>query len=167
MTMDIEFTLIILSVLFVLIGLAGLVLPMLPGTPVVYVGLILAAWAEDFQYVGLWTLAALGVLTIITYFIDFAATAFGAKRFGATPRAAAGAAIGLVIGFFGGLVGLILGPFIGAVIGELSGRRTLGAASQAGFGATMGLLIGGAIKIALTFIMLGVFLFVRWVNLSP
>ena len=162
--MDFQLTLLVIAALLVIIGLAGLILPMLPGTPIVYAGLILAAWAEDFQYVGPWTLASLGVLTLIAYFIDFAATAFGAKRFGATPRAAIGAAIGLIAGFFWGLVGLVLGPFLGAVIGELWGRRSLGEASQAGLGATLGLLIGGAIKIALTFVMLGIFLFVRWTN---
>ena len=152
------------AVLLVLIGLAGLILPMLPGTPLVYAGLIAAAWAEDFQYVGVGTLAALGVLTVIAYFVDFAATAFGAKRFGATPKAAIGAAIGLLAGFFLGFIGLIVGPFVGAVMGELLGQRSLGAASRAGMGATLGLVLGGAIKIALTFIMLGIFVFVRWVS---
>lgn len=152
------------AALLIIIGLAGLLLPMLPGTPLVYAGLICAAWAEDFRYVGIWTLVALGVLTLLAYFIDFAATAFGAKRFGATPRAAIGAAIGLLAGFFLGFVGFIIGPFIGAVVGELLGRRSVTAASQAGIGATVGLLIGGAIKIALTFIMIGIFVFVRWIN---
>ena len=162
--MELQTVLWITSALLILIGLAGLILPMLPGTPVVYAGLIAAAWAEDFQYVGMGTLAALGVLTVVAYFVDFAATAFGAKRFGATPKAAIGAAIGLFVGFFFGLVGLILGPFVGAVMGELLGQRSLSAASQAGVGATLGLVVGGAIKIALTFIMLGIFVFVRWIS---
>lgn len=162
--MDLQTILWISAALLIISGLAGLILPILPGTPLVYAGLIAAAWAEDFQYVGVWTLAALGILTLFGYFIDFAATAFGAKRFGATPRAAIGAAIGLLAGFFLGFVGFIIGPFIGAVAGELLGRRSVHAASQAGLGATLGLLIGGAIKIALTFMMLGVFVFVRWIN---
>jgi len=161
---DAQVILWISAALLILIGLAGLILPMLPGTPLVYAGLIAAAWAEDFQYVGIWTLAALGILALLAYFIDFAATAFGAKRFGATPRAAIGAAIGLLAGFFLGFAGFIIGPFVGAVIGELLGQRSVHAASQAGIGATVGLLIGGAIKIALTFIMLGIFVFVRWIN---
>jgi hypothetical protein len=154
------------AALLIVVGIAGLILPMLPGTPLVYAGLIAAAWAEDFQYVGVWTLGALGVLAVVSYFVDFAATAFGAKRFGATPRAAVGAAIGLLAGFFLGFAGLIIGPFLGAIIGELLGERSLNDASRAGLGATLGLLIGGAIKIALTFVMLGVFVFVRWINVA-
>ena len=75
--MELQTVLWITSALLILIGLAGLILPMLPGTPLVYAGLIAAAWAEDFQYVGMGTLAALGVLTVVAYFVDFAATAFG------------------------------------------------------------------------------------------
>ncbi|MDA0893252.1 MAG: DUF456 family protein, partial [Proteobacteria bacterium] len=63
--MDFQLTLLVIAALLVIIGLAGLILPMLPGTPIVYAGLILAAWAENFQYVGLWTLASLGVLTLM------------------------------------------------------------------------------------------------------
>ncbi len=84
----------ILAAILVLAGFAGLVLPALPGPPLIFLGLLAAAWAEDFQYVGFWMLAVLAVLTLVAYFVDFAATAFGAKRFGATPRAAIGAAIG-------------------------------------------------------------------------
>jgi uncharacterized protein YqgC (DUF456 family) len=154
----------IFATLLIVVGLAGLILPVLPGSPLVFIGLLLAAWAEDFQYVGFWTLAALGVLTLMAYFIDFAATAFGAKRFGATPRAALGATMGLVAGLFLGFIGLIVGPFMGAVAGELLGRRNINEASRAGWGATLGLLIGGALKVALTFVMIGIFVFVRWLN---
>jgi len=154
----------IAAVLLVLAGLAGLVLPALPGAPLLFLGLVAAAWAEDFKYVGLWMLSALAIMTVIAYFIDFAATAFGAKRFGASPRAATGAAIGTLIGLFFGLAGILLGPFLGAVIGELSVRRPLGEAGRAGFGATVGLAIGAAVKIALGFAMIGLFVTARFLN---
>ncbi|MDC4202937.1 MAG: DUF456 family protein [Candidatus Manganitrophus sp.] len=153
----------ILAVVLIVLGLAGLVLPALPGAPLLFVGLLLAAWAEDFVYVGGWTLAALGGMAVLTYLVDFAATAFGAKRFGASRRAMAGAAIGALVGLFFGLPGVLLGPFVGAVIGELTERRDLAAAGRAGVGASLGLALGAAAKLALGFAMVGIFLVARFV----
>lgn len=146
----------------VTLGIAGLLLPAIPGAPLLFLGLVAAAWAEDFVHVGFGTLAVLALMTLLTWGVDFAAAAFGARRFGATPRAAAGAALGTLVGLFFGLPGILLGPFLGAVIGEVLGRRTLGAAGRAGFGATLGLVIGAAVKMALAFAMLGVFLVMRF-----
>ncbi len=147
----------LLAALLIVAGFAGLILPMLPGIPLVFAGLVLLAWAEDFAYVGGLTLALLGVLALLSYGIDLLASALGAKRFGASPRAVAGAAIGAFVGIFFGLPGILLGPFVGAVIGEFSGRTTLRAATHAGIGATLGLLFGALLKIALAFTLVGVF----------
>ena len=152
----------ILAALLVLAGLAGLVLPGLPGSPLIFAGLFIAAWAEDFSYVGAGTLIVLGVLALLTYVVDFWATMFGAKKFGASKRAVIGALIGSIIGLFLGLPGVIFGPFIGAVIGELSARRGLHDAARAGIGATIGLAIGVAVKMALAFSMIGIFIVVRF-----
>jgi uncharacterized protein YqgC (DUF456 family) len=146
----------------VALGLTGLILPAIPGAPLLFLGLVAAAWAEDFAYVGAWTLAVLGLMTLLTWGVDFAATAFGARRFGATARAAWGAAFGTLVGLFFGLPGILLGPFIGATLGELAGRRPLGAAGRAGLGATLGLAIGAAVKVAFAFAMIGVFLVARF-----
>ncbi|MFP5348337.1 MAG: DUF456 domain-containing protein [Gammaproteobacteria bacterium] len=151
-----------LAVGLVVIGLAGLVLPALPGPPLLFAGLVVAAWAEDFAYVGAGTLVALGGMAVVMYVADFAATAFGAKRFGASPRAAIGAAIGALLGLFLGVLGVLLGPFVGAVIGELSARRDIFAAGRAGIGATLGLAIGAAVKLALGVAMVGIFVVVRF-----
>jgi len=150
------------TALLVGIGLVGLVLPGIPGAPLILVGLILAAWAEDFTHVGLWTILALTVLAGLTYAVDFWATIFGAKKFGASKRAIIGALLGVVAGLFLGLPGVIFGPFIGAVIGELSARRDLQQATRAGIGATIGLVIGAALKIAMAFAMIGIFAVVRF-----
>lgn len=147
----------LLAGVLIVVGLAGLVLPVLPGIPLVFVGLVLLAWAEDFVYVGWVTLTVLGLLTLASYGIDFLATAMGAKKYGASPRAVAGAAVGALVGVFFGLVGILLGPFLGAMAGEFSRRATLRDATQAGLGATLGLLFGALLKIALAFSMLGVF----------
>lgn len=151
-----------LAVILVLVGLAGLVLPAIPGPLVLFVGLLLAAWAEAFVYVGAKTLVALGVLAALASLADFVAGAFGAKRYGASPRSVAGAAIGAFVGIFFGLPGLLLGPFVGALLGEFADRRDLVAAGRAGWGATLGLVIGTAAKIALGFTMIGLFLLVRF-----
>lgn len=148
----------LLGALLIVAGFAGLILPMLPGIPLVFAGLVLLAWAESFTYVGGLTLALLGVLALLSYGIDLLASALGAKRFGASPRAVAGAAIGAFVGIFFGLPGILLGPFAGAVIGEFSGRTTFKAATHAGVGATLGLLFGALLKIALAFTLVGVFL---------
>lgn len=151
----------LLAGVLIVLGLAGLILPVLPGIPLMYAGLVLLAWAEDFVHVGWLTLTVLGVLTLLSHGIDFLATAMGAKRFGASPRAVMGAALGAVAGLFFGLPGILLGPFVGAVLGEFSRKATLREATQAGVGATLGLLFGALLKLALAFTMLGVFVLVR------
>ena len=151
-----------LAVVLVLIGLAGTVLPVLPGAPVLFVGLLLAAWAEDFAHVGPVALSAMAVFALLSYGVDFAAGARGAKRFGASKRAIIGATLGAVVGLFFGLPGILLGPFAGATIGELSARRSLGEAGRAGLGATLGLAIGAAAKLAMALSMVGLFLVLRF-----
>jgi len=152
----------IATILLVGLGLAGLVLPGLPGALLILLGLLLGAWAENFTRVGLWTILILALLAGLTYAVDFWATMFGAKKFGASRRAVIGALVGVVGGLFLGLPGIIFGPFIGAVIGELSARRDLQQAARAGVGATIGLVIGGALKIAMAFAMIGIFVVVRF-----
>lgn len=156
-------TWLVLAAVLVAVGFAGVVVPGLPGAPLIFAGLFLAAWAEQFAYVGAGTLVVLAVLAAATFAVDFAASAVGARRFGASPRAALGAALGGLIGIFFGLPGLVVGPFIGAVAGELTARRSLGDAGRAGVGATLGLAIGLAARIALAFSMLAVFAFDRFV----
>ena len=147
------------AALLVLGGIVGLVLPTIPGTPLIFAGLFLAAWAEDFTHVGLGTMVALALLALLSYGVDFWATMFGAKKFGASKRAVFGALIGAVAGVFLGLPGVIFGPFIGAVIGELSAHRDLRQATRAGIGATIGFILGAALKFALAFAMIGIFVF--------
>src|SRR5258707_13602736 len=142
--MEFNFLLWIFAVVLILFGLAGLVLPAVPGAPVLFAGLLIAAWADHFAYVGWRTLALLAVLALLTYAVDFAATAFGAKRFGASRRAVAGAAIGALAGIFFGFLGGLVRPFIGAGIGGPSPPRGLENAPRAGPGAPIRLVVGGA-----------------------
>ena len=154
----------VLAALMVIAGVAGSVLPALPGVGLVFGGLVVAAWADDFQRVGWITLTLLGVLTVASFAIDFAATALGAKRVGATRLAIVGAALGAMAGLFLGIPGLILGPFVGAVIGEMLSHGEWRKATQAGIATWMGLLFGTLAKLALVFTMLGIFLFAYFIG---
>ena len=158
-----EILLLLLAAALVGAGMTGIVVPVLPGAPLVFAGLVLAAWAEDFAHVGAFTLALLGLLAAASYVVDFLAGAFGAKRFGASPRAVWGAALGGLVGLLFGLPGILIGPFAGAVAGELSARRGWRDAGLAGVGATLGLVIGAAFKIAIAATMIGLWLLDRFV----
>lgn len=146
-----------LALLLVLAGAAGTVLPMLPGVPLVFLGLLTAAWSDGFDRVGAPTLVVLGLLTGLSFAIDATASALGARRAGASWQALAGAATGSIVGLFFGLPGLLVGPFVGAFAGEWLARRDLGQAGRAGFGTWLGLLVAAAGKIALVFAMVGIF----------
>jgi uncharacterized protein YqgC (DUF456 family) len=152
----------LLAIILVTAGMAGLVFPALPGAPVLFAGLVAAAWAEEFEHVGSGTLIVLGVMALLTYLVDFLAGAFGAKRFGASGRAIIGATLGAIAGLFFGIPGVLLGPFIGAVLGELTAHSNLKAAGRAGIGATVGLALGAAAKLTLAFAMVGIFVIMRF-----
>lgn len=144
-------------------GIAGTVLPMLPGVPMIFIGLWLGAWIDGYQRVGAFTLILLGALVALSLLIDFLAGALGARRVGASPRAVSGALIGSVVGLFFGLPGLLLGPFVGAVLGELSMQRSAGQAAKVGVATWLGLLFGTLAKLALACTMLGVFVLAYFV----
>ncbi len=146
-----------LAVVLIAVGVAGTLLPVLPGAAIVFLGMLLAAWLDDFTRVGPFALVFLALLTALVYAIDLAGGSFGAKRLGASRRAAFGAFVGALVGIFFGLPGILLGPFIGAVLGEYSVRRDLSAAGKAGAGTWLGLALAAAAKIALVFAMLALF----------
>ncbi|HQX94642.1 MAG TPA: DUF456 domain-containing protein [Thermomonas sp.] len=151
----------------VMVGLAGTVLPALPGLPLVFAGMLLAAWVDGFANVPAWVLVLLGLLTLLSLAIDFWATALGAKRVGASRKAVLGAMLGTLAGLFLGPFGLLLGPFAGALGGELLHRRSLGSghigdAAKIGFGTWLGILFGVVLKLGLAFTMLGLFALAWW-----
>lgn len=150
----------VLAAVLVLVGLAGVVLPALPGLPVVFAGLLLAAWAGGFEQIHVATLVVLGLLTLLSFGVDFWATAHGARRVGASRKALAGA----VLGTFAGLFvfppfGLFVGPFAGALLGELLHGREWRKAAKVGFGTWLGIVLSVVLKLGLAFAMLGLFAF--------
>lgn len=157
----------ILATILIIVGLTGTVLPALPGLPLVFAGMLLAAWAGGFEQVGVLMLLVLGLLTLVSLAIDFWATALGAKRVGASRKAIIGAMLGTFAGLFLGPVGLVFGPFLGALAGELLHRRSLGGtdlgdAAKIGFGTWLGILFGVVLKLGLAFAMLGLFALAWW-----
>ena len=147
-----------LGAVMVVIGIAGLVLPVLPGILLVFGGLFVAAWADGFERVGPLGLGIIGVLALLSLGVDFLASLFGAKRLGASRLALAGAAAGAVAGVFFGIVGVFVGPFVGAVAGEYLARGRLVQAGKVGLGTSLGLLLGAVAKVVIAFLMIGTFL---------
>ncbi len=162
--MDYTVLLYILAAVLIVIGVAGVILPALPGLPLVFGGMLLAAWVDGFERISVLTLVILGVLTALSLGIDFAATAMGAKRVGASRSAIVGAMLGTIAGLFFGFVGVFVAPFIGAVLSELVHRRKLdrtemGQAAKIGLGTWLGIIFGVVSKLALAFAMIGLFFF--------
>ena len=146
-----------LAALLVIVGLAGTVLPVLPGVLLVFGGLFLAAWAEDFSRVGIIGLTLIGILAALAFVADFVASLLGARRVGASPRALLGATLGGIAGIFFGIPGLLLGPFLGAVLGELWARDGFAQAGKVGIGTWIGLLVAAIAKVVIAFAMIGTF----------
>ena len=146
-----------IAAVIVILGVLGTVLPVLPGVLLVFGGLFLAAWAQDFTRVGLVGLCIIGAMAALAFAADFIASLLGAKRVGASPKALIGAAIGGFVGVFFGLPGILLGPFMGAVAGELVARGGWAQATKVGVGTWLGLLFAAVAKLVLAFLMIGVF----------
>ena len=148
----------ILVVVLIATGVAGTILPALPGALLVFAGILLGAWIDHFERVSITVVVICGVLTLLAWVTDYAAAMLGAKRAGASRLAVIGAAIGTVAGVFTGLVGLIFMPLLGAAIGELIAVRNATRAAQVGVSTWIGLLLGTLAKVVLTFMMVGIFI---------
>jgi uncharacterized protein YqgC (DUF456 family) len=146
----------IVAVLLIAVGVAGTVLPALPGIPLVFGGVLLAAWIDDFQRIPGWVVGVLAVLAVIGVAVDYLAAAVSARRVGASRQGIVGAAIGTVAGIFTGLWGLLFMPLVGAAIGEFLAHRDALRAGKVGIATWFGLLIGTAVKLAVAFTMVGI-----------
>lgn len=157
-------TLWILCILLILVGIAGTILPALPGTILVLAGIVLGAWIDDFSRVSGTTVAVVAVLAVIAWAIEYLAGALGARKVGASREAVIGALIGTVVGIFTGLWGLIFMPLLGAFIGQYWVDRDLIRARDVGLATWLGMAIGTVAKIALTFLMIGIFIAALLIN---
>lgn len=153
----------ILTALLMIVGIIGSVVPFLPGSVLILAGAIIhqVMLGED-RSVGWWVIGGLALMAVLSYVVDIAASAMGAKRYGASKWGAWGGFIGAIVGLFFGLPGLLLGPIIGVLAGELIlARKELGPAAAAGWGTVVGTLIGVLGKFVIAVAMVGVF----WISL--
>lgn len=152
-----EIALYVLAALLMLAGLAGAVLPALPGIPLIFGGIWLAAAVDGYRHLGLWWLLGIALLGALGMTIDFVAGLLGAKRVGASRQALWGAVLGTFVGMFFGVPGLLLGPFAGALAGELLAGQSVLRSTHVGVGTWLGLLFGTLAKLVVSFAMLGLF----------
>jgi uncharacterized protein len=142
-----------------MIGLAGTVLPVLPGIALIYCAYLFYGLFTSWQYYGVWTMILWGVVTAATFALDYFAPMLGARRSNSSILGIWGSFAGSVIGLvLFGLPGLIVGTFAGALIGELMARRPATQALRSGWGALVGFLAGSLIKVVIGLIMVGVFI---------
>jgi len=148
----------LLSVALILAGLAGTILPALPGTALVLAGIVLAAWIDDFARIGSVTITIVTVLAIVSWLLDYLAGVLGARKAGASRQAVVGAALGTVVGLFMGIVGVFFMPLVGAAAGEYLAHRDHRRSINVGVATWVGIMIGMIAKVALAFVMVGVFI---------
>lgn len=148
----------VLSTALIVLGLLGIVLPALPGTVLVLAGIVLGAWIDGFTRVSTLAVSTVAVLAIIAWALDYVAALLGAKRAGASRQALIGAALGTVVGLFMGLVGVLFMPLVGAAIGEWMARRDELRAMRVGVATWLGLMIGMIAKVAIAFVMVGIYI---------
>ncbi len=151
-----EILLYVLGAVSLLVGLAGTVLPAVPGSVLLIAGAVLVAWAEGFTRVSGLTVAFCVALGLAIWAVDLAASLLGAKAFGASRWAVVGGAVGLVVGLFFGIPGVILGPAAGALAFEYVRDPNFGHALRAGVGTFVGFMLGSAVKVSLAFLLIGV-----------
>ena len=151
----------LLSVLLILVGLAGTVLPALPGTALILGGIVLGAWIDDFTRVGAGWLSFIAVLAVMAWVLDYVAGWLGAQRAGASRLAMLGAAVGTLVGLLLGVVGVLFMPLVGAGLGEWWTRRGQRAAGQhavrVGVATWLGIMAGLVAKVVIACVMVGLF----------
>ena len=148
----------IVAILMIVVGVVGTVLPASPGAVLVFGGIVLAAWIDDFTRISGWTIGLAAVLTLLAFATDYVAAVLGAKKAGASKLALVGAAIGTIAGVFTGFIGLLFMPLLGAALGEFIAQRDLRHAGKVGIATWLGLMVGTAVKVAIVFTMVGMFI---------
>ena len=148
-----DILLIIIGLIFSIFGLLGCLLPVIPGPPLSYIGILILHWSPKYQFSTKF-LVIMGIATLIVTVLDNFLPAMNAKRSGGSKRAVWGAMIGLAVGMFAfPPIGLIVGPFLGAVIGELSTGKDSSDALRSGFSTFIGFLGGVLIKLIASGVM--------------
>lgn len=151
-----ELLLYVLGAIALVAGIAGVVLPAIPGSVLLVLGALLVGWAEDFTRVSRGTVVICAILGAAIWVVDLLAGVLGARAFGASRWAVLGAGLGLVAGLFAGLPGIVLGPALGAIVLEYARDPSFTRALKAGVGAFLGFVLGSVVKLWLAFVLVGV-----------
>jgi uncharacterized protein len=147
-----DFFLIILGVFFIILGIAGCILPVIPGPPIAYLALLMLQLSSKPPF-SIEFMLIFAFLTIAVTILDYIVPVWGTKKFGGSKYGVWGSTIGLIIGLFFGPLGIIIGPFIGAFIGELIAEKQAGEALRAALGAFIGFVAGTLMKLAVSIAM--------------
>lgn len=159
-----DFILITFGIILMISGILGCVLPIIPGPPLSYIGLLLLHFTQGFQFSARF-LVVWGIITAVVYALDLIIPVWGTKRFGGSRRGIWGSMIGLILGlFFFPPFGIIAGPFVGAVLGELSSGQNTRAALKSGFGSFVGFLGGTILKLIASGMMTWYFARALWLG---
>lgn len=142
-----DILLIIIALVCILLGLLGCVLPLLPGPPLAYVGMLLLHFTADVEFTTTQLLVWL-IITVATQLLDYIVPMLGSRYTGGSKWGANGCLVGTLVGLFFMPWGIVIGPFVGAVAGELLGGSDTAAALKSGFGSLMGFLLGTVVKCA-------------------
>ncbi|MCX6334380.1 MAG: DUF456 domain-containing protein [Bacteroidia bacterium] len=156
-----DYILLILGIILMIVGIIGCLVPVLPGPPLSFLGLIMLHLSR-FGSFSTTILIVLGVVTVVVSILDYIVPIWGTRKFGGSKYGARGATVGLIIGLFLGPLGIIVGPLLGAVVGELIFKDDMKYALKAGFGSLLGFLTGVGLKLTASFVM--TFYFVKeWI----
>lgn len=157
-----DYVLLIAGLLLMIIGIVGCLVPVLPGPPFSFIGIVLLHLSRFGQFSNL-ALITLGGIALAVTILDFVVPVWGTKKFGGSKYGIRGAMTGLVIGLFLGPLGLIIGPLLGAFVGELIFKDDINYALKAGFGSLLGFLTGVGLKLAASLLMTFYF-FKEWIG---
>jgi uncharacterized protein YqgC (DUF456 family) len=142
----------VLGIILMLGGIAGSILPFLPGPPLSYLALLVQQLKTDAPYTVKF-LVTWAVITAVITLLDYIIPMYGTKRFGGSKYGIWGCTIGLIVGIFFSPVGIIIGPFVGAFVGELIGNNSSENALKAAIGSFLGFVFGTLIKLVACFVM--------------
>lgn len=157
--MSADIIVLILALIFIFLGLAGTVIPLLPGIPLIFISIAAYGWYEGFQVISARFLAIMAALTILSLLVDYLSTALGASYFGSSKYGVWGAIIGTFMGLaIFAPVGIFLGPWLGASIGEYIACQDINKAMKSGIGTVVGLFSGIIFNLILAMVMLVGFL---------
>ena len=149
----------ILCSVLLIAGLAGIVLPILPGVPLAWLGFFVYAIGTGFDRISITTTVVFSILMVLTLVLDLVAPMLGASKYKASKLGILGSFVGLMAGVIAfGFWGIILGPFIGALLGELVARQQPEQAFKSALGTLFGFLAGSLIKIVVVLTMAGFFI---------